>query len=74
MALGRYLERRRRVSTVSDYVFASPHGGRLPVATVSNTFLQLMRHAGLRSGPGIPGPRIHDRRHTMGASARCGCS
>jgi integrase len=72
-ALGRYLELRRRASTVSDYVFVSPHGGRLPHATVSKTFLQLMRHAGLRSGSGTPGPRIHDLRHTMAVRALEAC-
>jgi integrase len=62
-ALDRYLELRRRASSVSDYVFVSPMGSRLPYKTVSQTFLQLMRQAVLRSGPGTPGPRIHDLRH-----------
>jgi integrase len=66
-ALGRYLALRRRASTVSDYVFISPKGGRLPAQTVSKTFLHLMRHAGLRAGPGTPGPRIHDLRHSAGS-------
>jgi integrase len=72
-ALGRYLELRRRASSVSDYVFVSPMGGRLPYKTVSETFLQLMRHAGLRSGPGTPGPRIHDLRHTFAVRALEAC-
>jgi site-specific recombinase XerD len=62
-ALDSYLELRRRRSTVSDYLFISPNGGRLPHQTVAKTFLHLMRHAGLRSGPETPGPRIHDLRH-----------
>jgi integrase len=72
-ALGRYLELRRRASRVSDYVFVSPKGGRLPFPTVHTTFLQLMRHAGLRSGPGTPGPRIHDMRHTLAVRALEAC-
>ena len=72
-ALGRYLERRRRASRVSDYVFISPKGGRLPAPTVSKTFLHLVRHAGLRSGPGTPGPRIHDLRHTFAVRALEAC-
>jgi integrase/recombinase XerD len=72
-ALGRYLERRRRASTVSDYVFVSPKGGRLPLPTVSKTFLHLARQAGLRSGPGTPGPRIHDLRHTLAVRALEAC-
>jgi len=72
-ALGRYLELRRRASSVSDYVFVSPMGGRLPHKTVSQTFLRLMRQAGLRSGPGTPGPRIHDLRHTFAVRALEAC-
>lgn len=64
-ALDGYLELRRRSSTVSDYIFISPKGGRLPHQTVTKTFLQLARRVGLRSGPGTPGPRIHDLRHTF---------
>ncbi|HEY6240641.1 MAG TPA: tyrosine-type recombinase/integrase [Burkholderiales bacterium] len=72
-ALGRYLEVRRRKSSMSDYVFVSPKGGRLAYKTVSQTFLQLMRQAGLRSGPGTPGPRIHDLRHTFAVRALEAC-
>jgi integrase/recombinase XerD len=72
-ALGRYLERRRRASTVSDYHFLSPTGGGLPAPTVSKTFLHLVRHAGLRAGPGTPGPRIHDLRHTFAVRALEAC-
>jgi integrase len=72
-ALGRYLERRRRASTMSDYVFVSPKGGRLPLQAVSKTFLHLARQAGLRSGPGTPGPRIHDLRHTLAVQALEAC-
>lgn len=72
-ALGRYLERRRRASIVSVYVFVSPKGGRLPLPTVSKTFLHLARQAGLRAGPGTPGPRIHDLRHTLAVRALEAC-
>ena len=72
-ALGRYLELRRRASSMSDYVFISTKGDRLPRNTVSQTFLKLMRQTGLRSGPGTPGPRIHDLRHTFAVRALEGC-
>lgn len=72
-ALDGYLERRRRASTVSDYVFVSPKGGRLPMPTVTKTFLHLARHTGLRAGPGTPGPRIHDLRHTFAVRALEAC-
>lgn len=68
-ALGRYLDLRRRTSAVSDYVFVSPKGDRLPYSTVLHTFLKLLRRASLRSGPGTPGPRIHDLRHTFAVRA-----
>jgi integrase len=64
-ALARYLDLRRRRSTVTDRVFVSPKGDRLPLSTVHKWFLRLTRETGLRSGPGTPGPRIHDLRHTL---------
>ena len=72
-ALGHYLDQHRRARPVSDYVFVSPKGGRLPAPTVSKTFLSLARHTGLRSGPGTPGPRIHDLRHTFAVRALEAC-
>jgi integrase len=67
--LGRYLESRRRRSTVSDYVFISPKGDRLPYSTVRKTFLRLLGQSGLRSNPERPRPRIHDLRHTFAIRA-----
>lgn len=64
-ALDRYLDLRWRTSAVSDSVFVSPRGDRLPYSTVRQTFLHLLRQTGLRSGPGKPRPRIHDLRHTF---------
>jgi integrase len=73
-ALARYLELRRRSTTVSDYVFISPKGDRLPLSTVGKWFLRLARQTGLRSGPGTPGPRLHDMRHTLAVRALESCS
>lgn len=67
VALDRYLDIRRRTSTISDYVFVSPKGGRLPYRTVLAWFLRLSREVGLRSG--TRGPRIHDFRHTVAVRA-----
>jgi len=36
---------------------------------VLKCFLRLTRQAGLRSGPGTRGPRIHDLRHTFAVRA-----
>jgi integrase/recombinase XerD len=68
-ALDHYLDLRRRHSTVSDHVFISPKGGRLPYATVRPWFLRLAQEAGLRSGPGKAGPRLHNLRHTFAVRA-----
>ena len=72
-ALARYLDLRRRRSTVTDHVFVSPKGDRLPLSTVHKWFLRLTRETGLRSGPGTPGPRIHDLRHTFAVRALEAC-
>lgn len=58
---------------MSDYVFVSPKGDRLPLSTVHKWFLRLTRETGLRSGPGTPGPRIHDLRHTFAVRALEAC-
>ena len=73
LALGRYLEVRRHVRTRTDHVFVSPKGGRLSHSTVHKWFLRLTRETGLRSGPGPPGPRIHDLRHTFAVRALEAC-
>jgi integrase len=36
---------------------------------VNETFLFLLRKLGLRAGPGQPGPRLHDLRHTFASRA-----
>jgi integrase len=72
-ALARYLDLRRRRSTVTDHVFVSPKGDQLPLSTVHKWFLRLARETGLRSGPGTPGPRLHDLRHTFAVRALEAC-
>ena len=74
--LERYMALRRRVHGADSSVFASTRGSGLSYSTVYSVFLQLMRSAGLRDEPGIPGPRIHDLRHTFAVRAleQCGDS
>jgi integrase len=74
--LERYLALRRRVHGADASFFVSTGGSGLCHSTVYSVFLQLMRSAGLRQGPGIPGPCIHDLRHTFAVRAleRCGGS
>ncbi len=64
-ALERYLHRRSRTASTSTAVFISVKGAALCYPTVIKVFLGLVRSIGLRAGPGQPGPRIHDLRHTF---------
>lgn len=64
-ALERYLHRRSRTASTSTAVFISVKGAALCYPTVITVFLGLVRSIGLRAGPGQPGPRIHDLRHTF---------
>ena len=56
---------RRKVPGTDCSFFVSIAGTGLCHSTVYHVFLQLMRSAGLRQGPGVPGPCIHDLRHTF---------
>lgn len=66
-ALAQYLcsPSRPRRRPVTDAVFVSLLGTRLAYPTAISTFLELTRAAGLRDGPGHPGPCFHDLRHTF---------
>lgn len=63
--LERYLALRRKVPGTDSSFFVSTSGTGLCHSTIYRVFLQLMRTAGLRQGPGNPGPCIHDLRHTF---------
>ncbi len=74
--LERYLTRRKHVAGSDGSFFVSIEGNGLSYSTVYTVFLKLMRSAGLREGPGAPGPCIHDLRHTFAVRAleQCGSS
>lgn len=59
--LRRYVAVRSRITTTACTIFVSPRGGELGYSRVNATFLELVRSAGLRGGPGLGGCRIHDR-------------
>jgi len=65
LALRGYLAQRGKVSACDPNFFVSANGRRLCYDTVKSVFLKLVRSVGLREGPGLPGPRIHDLRHTF---------
>lgn len=64
-ALDTYLAARETRAGVDDRVFLSERGAGLPYPTVIATFLAIVRGMGIHPGPGKPGPRIHDLRHTF---------
>lgn len=63
--LDRSLGRRRQVGGTSRSLCLSLWGTGLTYSTVSPVFLELLQSIGLRSGPGSPGPCMHDLRHTF---------
>jgi integrase len=71
--LDRYITLRQRVAARDRSVFVSLCGTGLRYPTVCATFLQIARAAGLRRGPGLPGPHLHDARHTFAVRALESC-
>ena len=64
-ALGRYLAIRRRVGAASDHLFILSCGRPVEPDKLTYVFTKLVRQTGLRGGPGEPGPRLHDLRHSF---------
>ena len=71
--LDRYIAQRQQVAARDRSVFVSLGGTGLRYATAYGTFLHIARSAGLRAGPGLPGPRLHDARHTFAVRALESC-
>ena len=65
VALDTYLATRAKHARDDDALFLSAWGAGLRYQTVIATFLALVRAIGIHPGPGMPGPRIHDLRHTF---------
>lgn len=68
-ALERYLEVRLRCGSRSDRLFVLASGRPVSPNYLTATFIRLARQVGLRGGPGEPGPRLHDLRHSFAACA-----
>jgi len=64
-ALDTYLRARATYAATDDAVFLSEWRTQMSYSTVLTTFLTLVRSIGIHPGPGKPGPRIHDLRHTF---------
>lgn len=69
----RYLVPRRAVGGTEDHLFVTERGRPLSYRKVLDTFLALVQAIGLHPGPGLPGPRIHDVRHTFAVRAIEAC-
>jgi integrase len=74
VALERYLTRRATVRTLDHALFVSLAGTAPSYDMVSHIFLRLARSVGLRAGPGQPGPRLHQLRHTFAVRSLEQCS
>ena len=72
--LQRYLAERRQTAGQQPTIFVSSRGTALPYNRVVATFLSLVRRIGMHPGPGRPGPRIHDFRHTFAVRALEQCT
>ena len=64
-ALGRYLTIRQRCGATSEHLFVLSTGRAINPDIVTGMFVKLAREVGLRGGPGEPGPRLHDLRHSF---------
>lgn len=64
-ALDGYLQVRGQLATCDCSFFVSLSGRPPAYTTVNAVFLELARSIGLREGPGQPGHRLHDLRHTF---------
>jgi integrase len=73
-ALQRYLALRTRWPSAHSTLFISSAGSALAYSTVISVFLRLSRSIGLRAGPGHPGPRLHQLRHSFAVRSLEQCS
>ena len=68
-ALERYMDARLRCGSRSDRLFVLASGRPVSPNYLTATFIRLARQVGLRAGPGAPGPRLHDLRHSSATRA-----
>ena len=68
-AMDAYLRERKRIGGLDDHLFVLSTGRFMSPSYLSTVFVKLARQVGLRAGPGKPGPRLHDLRHTFAVRA-----
>lgn len=74
LGLGRYLNRRHSVKSISKEVFITDEGQTLTYSTVYYTFRKLLKSANLLPPPGVAQPRLHDLRHRFAVNSLLHCS
>lgn len=72
-ALDEYLVVRKRKGGPGEHLFVLASGRPVRPTYLTATFVLLARKAGVRGGPGEPGPRLHDLRHGFAVAALEGC-
>lgn len=73
-ALSRYLAVRDRLGANGDDLFVVTTGRAPHQCTAHRVFVQLVRELGLRAPSPMPGPRLHDLRHTFAVRSLESCS
>ena len=63
-ALDEYVAIRERLGVPGEHLFVLASGKPPAGETASRAFVRFLRQSGLRGGPGEPGPRLHDLRHS----------
>ena len=68
-AMETYLAERKRRGGPDDHLFVLSTGRPMHPVYLCTVFIKLARRVGLRGGPGEPGPRLHDLRHSFAVRA-----
>ena len=68
-AMEAYLRERKRRGGPDAHLFVLSTGRPMHPVYLATVFVKLARRVGLRAGPGEPGPRLHDLRHSFAVRA-----
>ena len=68
-AMDAYLRERTRSGGSNEHLFVLSTGHPISIDYLSEVFRKLVRQVGLRGKPGLPGPRLHDLRHSFASRA-----
>jgi integrase/recombinase XerD len=69
VALGKYVQRRRKFISSDDHIFISGLGSKLGYYMVAKTFQKIAKAAGIMRKLGGPKPRLHSFRHRFAVKA-----